>query len=72
MKQCTCDKFEAGLKAINGPIHLQSVRSGGKYQFDKEYVFKFCPWCGCQLHQPDDEHWNAFVKLTDNVELNPL
>lgn len=33
------------MKKINGPIVLQSVRSGGAYQYDGK-PFVFCPWCG--------------------------
>ena len=44
-----CDKWEDGIKAVNGPIHLQSMRSGGGYQFDQKFTFNYCPWCGEKL-----------------------
>ena len=44
-KPC-CDLWEPGCDAINGPIVLQTIRSGHAYQFDSKYTFKFCPWCG--------------------------
>ena len=50
--KCDCEKFEEGMKAVNGPITLQSMRSGGAYQFDRNYVFRFCPWCGDPLYDP--------------------
>ena len=67
-RECKCEKFEDGMKAVNGPITLQSARSGGAYQFDQKYVFRFCPWCGSQLHRADDEPWNEFVRLTEEID----
>ncbi len=61
MIECNCEKFETGMKAINGPITLQSVRSGGKYQFNQEYVFRFCPWCGKQLSSKEQKNDNQNV-----------
>ncbi|HDZ27029.1 MAG TPA: hypothetical protein ENH65_11035 [Candidatus Aminicenantes bacterium] len=51
-RYCTCDQWEKGIKAVSGPIHLQSLRSGGQYQFDQDYIFLFCPWCGVRLVSP--------------------
>jgi hypothetical protein len=45
---CNCPDWEPQIAKINGPISLQSVRSGGAYQYDgKQFVF--CPWCGSRL-----------------------
>jgi len=52
VRNCGCEKWEDGVKAVNGPITLQSVRSGGAYEFDQDYVFLFCPWCGLRLNAP--------------------
>lgn len=49
--KCDCEQWEKGIKAVNGPIELQCIRSGFEYQFPKEYVFLFCPWCGQRLPQ---------------------
>ena len=72
--KCDCEDFEAGIKAVNGPHELQSARSGFNYQFPQEYVFKFCPWCGARLHEEGyvDEPMQAFIKLTDEIGLEPL
>jgi len=48
-RHCKCEKWEPGFKAVDDPIALQSIRSGGRYQFDQDYVFLFCPWCGVRL-----------------------
>jgi hypothetical protein len=45
---CSCPDWEPELKKINGPIVLQSVRSGGAYRYNgKQFIF--CPWCGERL-----------------------
>lgn len=45
---CNCSDWEPQIAKINGPISLQSVRSGGAYQYDgKQFIF--CPWCGSRL-----------------------
>lgn len=56
MYGCDCNKWDEGIKAVNGPITLQSARSGGNYQFDQNYVFEYCPWCGKELR------WNIRTK----------
>lgn len=50
---CTCKDWEPNMRAINGPIVLQSIRSGGRYQYTgKQFVY--CPWCGKKLkEQPE-------------------
>lgn len=51
-RHCKCEKWEEGFKAVDGPMALQSIRSGGKYQFNQDYIFLFCPWCGVRLIAP--------------------
>lgn len=50
MAECTCYAWRANIEKINGPIKLQTIRSGFRWQWDGE-VFKFCPWCGTSLQQ---------------------
>lgn len=46
--ECSCDDWTPNIDKINGPIVLQSIRSGGAYQYaGKKMVF--CPWCGNKL-----------------------
>lgn len=45
---CDCKDWEPEIKKLNGPITLQSVRSGGAYKYDGK-PFNFCPWCGKRL-----------------------
>ena len=45
---CTCKDWKPNIDKINAPITLQTLRSGGAYQFDGE-PFHFCPWCGKEL-----------------------
>lgn len=40
-----CDDWPIQITKINGPIQLQAIRSGFKYQYDG-IPFRFCPWCG--------------------------
>ena len=44
VKTC-CEDWASGVAAIDGPIILQTHRSGGAYQFQGK-AFRFCPWCG--------------------------
>jgi hypothetical protein len=45
---CTCADWEPQIAIVNGPIALQSVRSGGAYKYPgKQFIF--CPWCGNRL-----------------------
>ena len=48
MSDCLCAEWAENLPKINSPIMLQSIRSGGDYQYDG-LAFRFCPWCGCEL-----------------------
>lgn len=43
-KRC-CADWAPGIEAINGPIILQTHRSGGAYQYSGK-AFRYCPWCG--------------------------
>ena len=45
---CTCDDFAPNVEHINGPIILQSIRSGNTYQYPGK-KFIYCPWCGSKL-----------------------
>ncbi len=49
IRRCECDKFEKGMKAITDPIALQTIRTGASYEFDLNYMFDYCPWCGNEL-----------------------
>lgn len=40
-----CADWAPQTELINGPIILQSIRSGGLYQYAGK-PFVFCPWCG--------------------------
>lgn len=40
-----CADWKPQCEHLNGPIILQSVRSGGRYQYGGK-PFLFCPWCG--------------------------
>lgn len=45
---CQCPDWAPQINIVNGPIMLQSVRSGGAYKYPgKQFVF--CPWCGNRL-----------------------
>lgn len=45
---CLCQDFETQVEIVNGPIVLQTIRSGGAYKYPGK-PFKFCPWCGDEL-----------------------
>ena len=45
MRKDCCDEWNKNIDKVNGPIMLQTARSGGGYQYDG-VPFKFCPWCG--------------------------
>ena len=47
-KRCYCKEWLPNIEKINGPIIMQTLRSGGRYVFDGE-PFNFCPWCGKEL-----------------------
>ena len=53
MSDC-CADFNPGMEAINGPIVLQSIRSGGKYQYPFKPIV-FCPWCGKKINRETAE-----------------
>lgn len=40
-----CSYWKNETEILNGPIILQTVRTGGRYQYPGT-PFKFCPWCG--------------------------
>jgi hypothetical protein len=42
-----CPDWEPQTKILDAPIILQSVRSGGAYQYPG-IPFRYCPWCGKQ------------------------
>lgn len=48
MNDCSCPDWKPNIEAINGPIVLQSIRSGFTYQY-RGKKFKYCPWCGEEL-----------------------
>lgn len=50
MKYCDCLDWAANIEKVNGPILLQSLRSGGRYQYDGT-AFKYCPWCSYVLKE---------------------
>ena len=47
-KRCYCKEWLPNIEKINGPIIMQTLRSGGNYVFNGE-PFHFCPWCGKEL-----------------------
>ena len=44
MKRYCCDGWDENIEILNGPIILQSLRSGRNPYQGKP--FTFCPWCG--------------------------
>lgn len=40
-----CSDWKPQSDLINGPIILQSVRSGGRFRYQGK-PFAYCPWCG--------------------------
>mgnify|MGYP001609457682 CR=1 FL=1 len=40
-----CPDWPVQIAKLNVPIVLQSVRSGGSWQYDG-IEFRYCPWCG--------------------------
>ena len=46
---CKCKLWKENIDRINGPIALQSIRSGGR-GYDG-VPFKYCPWCGKDLKE---------------------
>lgn len=48
MSDCTCDGWKDNIEKVNGPIVLQSIRSGNLNQYDGK-PFTYCPWCGSSL-----------------------
>lgn len=49
---CPCPDWAPQINIVNGPIILQSVRSGGAYKYPGKQ-FLFCPWCGTRLVEDD-------------------
>jgi hypothetical protein len=45
---CDCPDWDKEIRIVNSAHVLQSVRSGGGYQYPGKQ-FKFCPWCGKAL-----------------------
>jgi hypothetical protein len=44
-----CQEWKPGIEKINGPITLQQIRNPA---YKPSFVpFKFCPWCGHELHE---------------------
>jgi hypothetical protein len=46
--RCNCPDWATQIEILNGPIVLQSIRSGGAYQYPGKQ-FTHCPWCGNRL-----------------------
>lgn len=44
VEEC-CADWKPQTDLVNGPITLQSARSGGRYQYTG-IPFRYCPWCG--------------------------
>lgn len=60
--KCDCQDWKGNIGKVNAPIILQSVRSGGAYQFDGK-AFVFCPWCSKPLTEETSiKHDGAQVK----------
>ncbi len=47
-ERCDCEDWKPGTKAIDAPIVLQSIRSGGAYRYEGK-PWKYCPWCNSAL-----------------------
>lgn len=47
--KCDCDDWAPQIDILNGPISLQTIRSGGTYRYSGK-PFRYCPWCGAFLH----------------------
>jgi len=45
-----CADWPVQIEKVNGPIMLQSARSGGAWQYDG-IPFRYCPWCGARLEE---------------------
>jgi hypothetical protein len=45
-----CTDWREQIAKVNGPIEMQAIRSGFRHQYDGK-PFKFCPWCGQELHE---------------------
>ena len=52
-KPC-CPDWEPNIDKLNGPIMMQAARSGFMWQYDG-LQFRFCPWCGTQIPEPQRE-----------------
>lgn len=55
---CDCEDWAENIEKVHAPIVLQSVRSGGSYQYDGK-MFTHCPWCGDELQADPEEAWAA-------------
>ena len=40
-----CADWIVNIQKVEAPMIFQSVRSGGRYQYDG-VKFRYCPWCG--------------------------
>lgn len=52
---CDCKDWENQIEILNGPIVLQTIRSGGAYQYQGK-PFKYCPWCSSELTADKTPH----------------
>ena len=52
--KCNCKDWEENIDKVNAPIILQAVRMGGQGGY-KGVIFKYCPWCGNNLTEQQQE-----------------
>lgn len=50
--KCDCKDWQENIEILNGPIMLQSVRTGTQGYTGK--FFKFCPWCSSKLREENE------------------
>lgn len=52
-KSCPCSDWKENIDKVNAPMVLQSLRSGGEYQYEGKQ-FTHCPWCGKKLEEDEE------------------
>jgi hypothetical protein len=57
-----CLYWQSNIEAINGPIVLQMIRNPAYKPTFRP--FKFCPWCGHELHEVANSNAASSAKAT--------
>ena len=55
-----CADWQPQTELVNGPIIMQTLRSGGAYQYPG-IPFRYCPWCGKKRPEQEKQS-NAEVR----------